>query len=159
MSRDITNAIQAHYRHSWNLLTQLIDTCPDKVWNETRGGWPFWQQVAHVLAVLNFFTLAENEEPLPAPCDMATLMLKVQGSCVISKDAMRDYAEAVRVTVDGWLDGLSDGELAKVHTVLSKKIGRDVAFGAAIAMLASHTCYHIGSCDAALRDNGLPGVF
>ena len=159
MSRDITNAIQAPYRHSWNLLTQLIDTCPDNIWNETRGGWPFWQQVAHTLAVLNFFTLAENEEPLPAPCDMATLMLKVQGSCAISKDAMRDYAETVRICVDGWLDGLSDSDLVKVHTVLSKKIGRDVTFGAAIAMLASHTCYHVGSCDAALRDNGLPGVF
>ena len=159
MSRDIINAVQAPYRHSWSLLTQFIDVCPEKIWNETRGGWPVWQQIAHALAVLNFFTLGENDAPASAPCDMATLMLKVQGSCAIGKDAMREYAETVRVGVDAWLDGLSDKDLTRIHTVLSKKIGRDVAYGAAVAMLASHTCYHIGSYDAALRDNGLPGVF
>lgn len=159
MSRDITNAIQGPYRYSWSLLIQLIDTCPDKIWNETRGGWPFWQQIAHTLAVLNFFTLAENEDALPAPCDMDTLMLKVQGSCAVGKDAMREYAEAVRISVDRWLDSLTDNNLTKVHTVLSKKFGRDVTYGAVIAMLGNHTCYHIGSCDAVLREGGLPGVF
>lgn len=159
MSRDIINAIQAPYRHSWSLLTQFMDVCPENIWNETRGGWPVWQQIAHTIAALNFFTLGENEAPLPAPCDQATLMLKMQGSCAVSKDAMRDYAEAVRLCVDGWLEGISDADLVRVHTVLSKKVGRDVTYGAAVAMLASHTCYHIGSCDAALRDNGLPGVF
>ncbi|MDD4700767.1 MAG: DinB family protein [Desulfovibrio sp.] len=159
MSRDITNAIEGPYRHSWSLLVQLIDTCPDKIWGEKRGGWPFWQQVAHTLAVLNFLTLAENEEPLPSPCDTDTLMLKVQGSCVMGKDAMRTYAESVRVSVDAWLAGISDSDLANVNTLLSKKMGRDIALGATIAMLASHTCYHVGSCDAVLRENGLPGVF
>ena len=33
------------------------------------------------------------------------------------------------------------------------------AAAATLVMLASHTDYHIGSCDAALRDHGLPGVF
>ena len=87
MSRDIINAVQAPYRHSWSLLTQFIDVCPEKIWNETRGGWPVWQQIAHALAVLNFFTLGENDAPASAPCDMATLMLKVQGPCAIGKDA------------------------------------------------------------------------
>ena len=159
MSRDIINAIQAPYRHSWSLLTQFIDVCPDKIWDEKRGGWPVWQQIAHTLGVLNFFTLGEKDAPASAPCDMDTLMLKVQGSRAIGKDAMREYANVVHTGVDAWLDSLSDKDLASIHTVLSKKIGRDVAYGAAVAMLATHTYYHIGSCDAALRDNGLPGVF
>ena len=33
MSRDIINAIQAPYRHSWSLLTQFMDVCPENIWN------------------------------------------------------------------------------------------------------------------------------
>ena len=159
MSRDIINAVQAPYRHSWSLLTQFMDACPENIWNETNGGWPVWQQVAHTIAVLDFFTLGAEDALLPAPCDQATLFLKMQGAGAVGKDAMREYAEAVRIRVDAWLEGLSDADLVRVHDVLSKKIGRDVTYGAAVAMLASHSCYHIGSCDAALRNHGLPGVF
>ena len=50
-------------------------------------------------------------------------------------------------------------DLAVREPRLSAVFGSDVPHGAIVGMLASHTLYHVGSCDAALRDHGLKGVF
>ena len=42
---------------------------------------------------------------------------------------------------------------------LSAALGFEVSAMWVLVMLASHTQYHLGSCDAALRDHDLPGVF
>ena len=160
MSRDIINAIQAPYRHSWSLLTQFMDVCPDNIWAETNGGWPVWQQVAHTVAVLNFFILENDDDTfVPAPAELGVLMLKEQGQQVVSKEAMKAYGAAVKAAVDARVARLTDADLTRIQERVSKKIGRELTYGAIMVMLASHTTYHLGSCDAALRDHGLPGVF
>ena len=66
-----------------------MDTCPENIWEETNGGWPVWQQVAHAVAVLNFLILEkEDDQFLPAPCDINTLMLKEQGKSPVTRAAM-----------------------------------------------------------------------
>ena len=160
MSKDIINALQGPYNHAYALLAQFMDTCPENIWEETNGGWPVWQQVAHALAVLNFFILEkEDDQFLPAPCDINTLMLKEQGKSPVTRAAMKQYGATVKAAVDGWLANISDAELTHLQARLSKRIGRDMPYAAVVSMLASHTNYHLGSCDAALRDHGLPGVF
>ena len=96
---------------------------------------------------------------MPAPADLGVLMLKEQGKTVVSKETMLTYGKAVKAEVDARLAVLSDADLTKVQERVSKKIGRELTYAAMMVMLASHTTYHIGSCDAALRDHGLPGVF
>ena len=160
MSRVITNSLQGPFNHAWGLLTQFIEVCPENIWEENNGGWPVWQQVLHAIAVLNFFILEkEDGQFLPAPCDIGVLMLKVQGNCKVSKDEAAKYGESVKAAVDAWLAGLDDAKLPVQHQRLSKRIQRETPYAAAVVMLASHTMYHIGSCDAALRDHALPGVF
>jgi hypothetical protein len=160
MSRDVINALQGPYQFAWNLLTRFVEVCPEDLWTANKGGWPVWQQVLHAMAVLNFFVLESDEDPfLPAPCDINVLMLKVQGNGKIGKEEVKAYGENVKTAVDAWVAGLDDARLAMTHQRLSKRIQRDTSYAAAVAMLASHTMYHIGSCDAALRDRGLPGVF
>lgn len=159
MSRDTVLAVQGPFLHAWGLLTQYLEVCPDNVWTEKNGGWPVWQQMAHAVMVLDFFVLGEDEQLLCAPCDMDTLMLKVQGRTPVDKAVIKEYAVRVKARVDAWLAGLSDADLPKLNAALTRKLGRDTSNAAAVVMLASHTDYHIGSCDAALRDHGLPGVF
>lgn len=160
MSRDIVAALEEPYQRAWALLAQYMDTCPENIWAETNGGWPVWQQVAHAIAVLNFFILEKDDEAfLPAPAGIGVLMLKEQGKGVVSKEAMQAYGKSVKAAVDARLAALSNADLTRVQERVSKKIGRDLTYAAMIAMLASHTTYHLGSCDAALRDHGLPGVF
>lgn len=159
MAREIVTAAQGPFLHAWGLLNAYVDACPDEIWAEKNGGWPVWQQIAHAVMVLDFFVLGEKDPLLPAPCDMDVLMLKTQGAPALGKAALREYAAAVKTRVDAWIAGLEDADLAGTNTALSAKLGRETSYAATLVMLASHTDYHIGSCDAALRDHDLPGVF
>ena len=159
MSREIVTALEGPYQRAWDLLAQFMDVCPDAIWAETNGGWPVWQQVAHAVAVLNFFILEGEDAFLPAPAELGVLMLKEQGQQLITKDAMKAYGAKVKAAVDARIALLADADLTRLQERVSKKIGRDLSYAALLVMLASHTNYHVGSCDAALRDHGLPGVF
>lgn len=160
MSRAIVAALEAPYKRAWSLMAQFIDVCPDEIWAETNGGWPVWQQVAHAVAVLNFFVLEKDDDTfVSAPAELDVLMLKKQGQQVVGKEAMKAYGTAVMAAVDARVAGLADADLTSIQERLSKKIGRELSYGSMMVMLASHTTYHLGSCDAALRDHGLPGVF
>ena len=160
MSRAIVAELENPYQRAWGLLSQFMDVCPDEIWAETNGGWPVWQQVAHTVAVLNFFIL-ENDDTafVPAPAELGVLMLREQGQQMVSKEAMKAYGATVKAAVDARVARLTDADLTRIQERVSKKIGRELTYGAIMVMLASHTTYHLGSCDAALRDHGLPGVF
>ena len=160
MSRAIVAELENPYQRAWSLMCQFMDVCPDEIWAETNGGWPVWQQVAHTVAVLNFFILENDDDTfVPAPAEFGVLMLKEQGQQVVSKEAMKAYGAAVKAAVDARVAKLTDADLTRVQERVSKKIGRELTYGAVMVMLASHTTYHLGSCDAALRDHGLLGVF
>ena len=160
MSRVIVAELEGQFQRAWGLMCQFMDTCPDEIWAETNGGWPVWQQVAHTVAVLNFFILENDDDTfVPAPAELGVLMLKEQGQQVVSKEAMKAYGAAVKAAVDARMARLTDADLTRIQERVSKKIGRELTYGAIMVMLASHTTYHLGSCDAALRDHGLPGVF
>ena len=160
MSREIVAALEEPYQRSWALLAQYMDICPENIWAETNGGWPVWQQVAHTVAVLNFFILENDDDIIvPAPTEFGVLMLREQGQQMVSKEAMKAYGAAVKAAVDARVARLTDADLTHIQERVSKKIGRELTYGAIMVMLASHTTYHLGSCDAALRDHGLPGVF
>lgn len=158
MSRETVIALQGPFEHSWGLLNAYMDVCPDHVWSERNGGWPIWQQMAHALAVVDFF-IKGKADFLPMPCDLDTLMLKTQGCDVVDKPAMRAYALTVKARADSWWAGLADADLPVTDAVISGILGRPVSAAAVAVMLSSHSQYHLGSCDAALRDHNLPGVF
>ena len=160
MSRAIVAELENPYQRAWSLMCQFMDVCPDEIWAETNGGWPVWQQVAHTVAVLNFFILENDDDTfVPAPAELGVLMLKEQGQQVVGKESIKAYGAAVKAAVDARVARLTDADLTRIQERVSKKIGRELSYGAVMVMLASHTMYHLGSCDAALRDHGLPGVF
>lgn len=158
MSRTLTGAAAVPFAHAWSLLEAYVDACPEGVWEETHGGWPVWQQVLHAVTVLDFF--ACGDKPLlPAPAPQEVLMLSVQGKEQVDKAGLRAYMAAVRARVDAWLAELDDVALSVKDDRLSAALGFEVSAMWVLVMLAAHTQYHLGSCDAALRDHGLPGVF
>ena len=160
MSRAIVAELESPYQRAWDLMCKFMDVCPDEIWAETNGGWPVWQQVAHTVAVLNFFILENDDDIIvPAPTEFGVLMLREQGQQMVSKEAMKAYGAAVKAAVDARVARLTDADLTHIQERVSKKIGRELTYGAVMVMLASHTTYHLGSCDAALRDHGLPGVY
>ena len=75
------------------------------------------------------------------------------------KALVKALAEKAKAATDTYVTGLDDTALPKPNKHVSSALGRPVSHVATLGMLASHTLYHVGSCDAALRDHGLPGVF
>ena len=84
MSRAIVAELESPYQRAWGLMCQFMDVCPDEIWAETNGGWPVWQQVAHTVAVLNFFILENDDDTIVlASTEFGVLMLKEQGQQVV----------------------------------------------------------------------------
>ena len=141
MSRAIVAELEGPYQRAFALLAQFIDVCPENVWAETNGGWPVWQQVAHAVAVLNFFMLEKDDDAfVPAPAELGVLMLREQGQQLVSKEAMKAYGQEVKAAVDARVARLADADLTSIQERVSKKIGRELSYGAVMVMLARTPC-------------------
>lgn len=158
MSRNIVMAVQAPFQNAFGLLERYIDVCPEEIWKEKNGGWPVWQQIYHALTAIDFF-VGQVGTPSEWPFDQATGSLGTVSEQHLSRGEAKKLAAEAKARADLYLSGLNDANLAEREPRLSAVFGSDVFHGAIVGMLASHTLYHVGSCDAALRDHGLKGVF
>lgn len=156
MSTAIVMAAQAPFQHSFALLSTFIVQCPDDLWSAKKGGWPLWQQVGHTLSALYFFAGVAPENP---PCAAEVLRLVEQGAQPVDKATMQAFGVRCKAAADAYIAGLTDAALTEENAGLSAALGVPVTHAGALGMLASHTLYHVGGGDAALRDKGLPGVF
>lgn len=159
MSNPIVAAAQGPFQNAFGLLTKYIDECPEEIWLEKNGGWPVWQQVVHALSALGFLADQPGDTPIAPPCAPDVAQLATQGTTPVSKADVKAYVEKCKARVDAYIASLSDGDLAANNEALTARIGFPVPHVSTLGMLASHTLYHLGSCDAALRDHGRPGVF
>lgn len=159
MSREILMATQVPFQNAFGLLTRFIEVCPEEIWQEKNGGWPVWQQIYHALTALDFF-VGNVGTPTEWPFDEETGQLAHGASDKkLDRDVAIRLAGEAKARVETYLAALTDADLATPEPRLTAIFGADMPHAAIIGMLASHTLYHVGSCDAALRDHNLPGVF
>lgn len=159
MSRAIVENQRGSFDFAFSLIQQFMDVCPDVIWNKKFGGWPIWQQVYHALNAVDFFTSApgaERVKGLVSP-DVASLM--AQGETPISKSDMKEFAARIKSAADGYMEALTDAGMAEVAEGATKRMGRETRHATVMALMVGHILYHLGSCDAALRENGMKGVF
>lgn len=161
MRQIIEEVIFDSVTHSWELLQSFLSVCPDDIWLETIGGYPVWQHIAHAVMVADIFVCREGQElaPFPGELTMETLFLEHIGKNPITKDQLKEYAIKVKSHIDEMYNSLSDEDLVKKNVALSEKLGRDCSLGGTLILLARHSGYHLGACDSALRNHGLPGVY
>lgn len=159
MSNPIVSAAQGPFQNAFGLLSKYIDDCPEEIWKEKNGGWPVWQQVVHALSAITFFVDQPGDASIVPPCAADVAQLAAQGTTPASKADVKAYAGKCKARADAYIASLSDGDLAALNDALTARIGFPVPHVSTLGMLASHTLYHLGSCDAALRDHGIPGVF
>lgn len=159
MSKTATQSLEGNILHSFSLADQFLTTCPDEIWGKKFGGWPVWQQLFHAFSAVDFFLRAQEaaeEAPIFGP---GVGELRDSTTEVPSKVIVQEFIVKVQAKVRAYIEGLDDAALGKKNEGLSSRMGRDVTHAATLGLLAGHTLYHLGSCDAALREHGLPGVF
>lgn len=158
MSKVIVNALKNPIDYSFDLLNQFIDVCPDDLWAEKAGGWPIWQQVYHTISSIDFFIAYEGPKESPlASDDVAGLM--VVGEKALSKEALKAASVVAQKRLEGYIDSLTDECLPQRSEKVFANSQWDITHGGILSFVAGHILYHIGSCDAALRNRGLKGVF
>ena len=142
---------------SFTLLNQFTDVCPENIWAEKSGGWPVWQQVYHCVSAVKFFTGLDEGIPTLADEDVSGLGKSAEET--VSREKIKEALKAAQATVEKYVASISDDDLTKRNEAVYSAIQWDINHAFTLSMLAAHNLYHLGSCDAALRNHGLKGVF
>ncbi|MDR3088866.1 MAG: DinB family protein [Desulfobulbaceae bacterium] len=161
MATPIKDSLAASVAHAFGLMDEFLQLCPEEIWARRFGGWPVWRQFFHSFSATDFFLRAENaaEATSPFGADAGNLRVAESAAPTPAKETMRKYMEAARKQVDDYLAGLDDVALGQINQGLSARMCREYSHAATVALLVGHTMYHLGGCDAALRESGRPGVF
>ena len=161
MANPIKDSLAASVAHAFGLMDEFLKLCPEDIWAQRFGGWPLWRQFFHSFSAADFFLRAENaaEAPSPFGADAGNLRVKDTAAPVPDREKMREYTEATQKRVNDYLANLDDTALGQINKGLSARMGKECTHAGTITLLVSHTLYHLGGCDAALRESGRPGVF
>ena len=159
MSKAITQSLEGIVRHSFGLVDEFLKVCPDAVWAQPYGKWPVWQQLYHAFSAMDFFLRPKDAPAAPSPVPAPVGNLAEVAVDVPSKQLIHDFIHKAQAQALEYIAGLDDAALADNNEGMSARMGRDMTHAATLGLLASHTMYHLGCCDAALRQNGLQGVF
>jgi hypothetical protein len=154
----VISTLRANFDHGWDLLIKVIEACPAAVWDKKAGGYVFWQQLYHCFSAVDFFTLPKDGVPEPAPWKADFNGLKDAPEKTPSKEELKAYAAKMKARADAWLASLNDASLTQSHEGFSSRWGAPMNNAMTLAILSGHLSYHVGSCDAILRDNGEKGV-
>lgn len=156
--RVVTESLKAAFDRGWGLLDQLIEVCPDSVWNKKAGGFLFWQQLYHCFGCVDYFIAPKDAASDGGPLGVEVIMFKKEPSVAPSKEEVKAFSAKMKSKADTWLDGLDDAALALPHEGFSARRGTTMTNATTLAIMAGHSMYHIGSCDAILRDCGEKSV-
>jgi len=158
MSDPVIDCLRDEFDRFIGLMELQIDRCPEPVWNRPGHDFPFSQHILHTLACSMMFTATEGEPYAGLPYSRQEIMFAAPLSRDISKEEMRDLAQKVRRSAHEFMAGLDQAKLAEKHQVSSTAMGRDRSNAQALIALVRHICYHLGCCDAALKNNGAEAV-
>ena len=163
MSKSIIDGQRAAFKHAYGLLTQFIEACPEDIWTKKFGGWPIWQQVYHALCY-QFLTLQDSDTPEQELYPREVGSFQVTPDAAPLKKDMLEYATRMKAKADAYIDSLREADLPDINQGLTARVkafgmSHEFSHSQTLVMLSGHTMYHLGSCDAALREHGLKGVF
>jgi hypothetical protein len=159
MSVIIVNSFKEPINLTLSLLDKFIDVCPQDLWESTWGTWKVWQQVCHTLIGLELFNPLEMKKPLTMEIPYEEANLKVIGTNPISKEKVKENLKIAKKNVDDYLASLKDENLGDINQKFKEITKLEWTHAVTLTAFVSHTQYHIGVFDAALRERKLPGVF
>jgi hypothetical protein len=159
MSNAIVQSLNGNLQFTFSLVDKFLESCPDDIWKAKFGGWPVWQQIYHAFTSVDFF-LRPPEAPMEAtPCDPDANSLKSSPAQAPDTGDLRDFIVKAQARVALYASTLDDDALALKNDGPSARMGREMSHAAVLSLINAHIMYHLGACDAALRERGLPGVF
>ena len=133
-------------------IEKNITGCPESVWDMKFGNDCYWQHIFHALASsFGLLPLAGAGMPeLGIPVEFARLKNTEDLKTPHTKEMMLDFRQKVLEHVNNYFKTLEDSKLFEEVDFYGHKI----PLINKLLIASGHILYHVGICDAALRDNG-----
>lgn len=158
MTKEFVAVLRFGSTNAMALIDKFWNICPENIWHKRAGGWPVGQQFYHLLSSSIFFLDSVKPEPVANPDPKGGHLKDDRDYCPSKADARKLY-DSFAVALNNVLEALNDADLLKKNEGVSKMFGRDINNAQVLNLMVSHMLYHLGSCDAALRNEGLVGAF
>ena len=159
MSDPVIACFKEEFERFHNLLLKQIEVCPDSLWTEKTGGYVYWQQLFHAFASIEIYALPDGQASLQIQYPPEVVMLSQEPERHLDKQQLKEFAAKMKILADAFIDSMSADKLPLEHTVMSKRLKAPKTNQNALIGLIRHACYHLGCCDAILRQHGIPGVY
>jgi uncharacterized damage-inducible protein DinB len=135
----------------FDMLENLIDKTPYTIWNEKKGGSVFWQQILHALSSSLYWLRTETEGFSEPYADLKVYPeLENDPEDELTKDQINQLLKEAEELAGNYFDRYDSEQLLMESVLVHKISGLDVVF-----MQIRHLQYHIGHCEAILRESGL----
>ena len=158
MNDPVIACFKSEFDRFFDMLGKQISICPDDLWNKKVGGYVFWQHLLHVIAIVELYALPEGQPSAQTLYERDVVMLSSTAQRVMSKEEMQSLAASMKKLAHTFIDAQSVSTLTDKNVRMSNAMGKELTNQHALIGLIRHACYHLGCCDAALRDNGIAGV-
>lgn len=158
MSQDFVKVLRFGVGHALGLFDKFWTICPEDIWRKRDGGWPVGQQYYHILLASSMFLAGMGESGIENPDPKGGQLGEDRDYCP-SKDEAKKFFDNVSLGINKLLDSLDDEKLLQNNPRFSQMLGKEVNNAECLNLMVAHMLYHLGSCDAALRNEGLEGAF
>lgn len=155
----IIKCFKDEFDRFYELLEKQIEICPPELWTKKAGGYIFWQQIYHTISCVELFSFPEHDPNRPSKfCPEVAMFIK-EPENAISKRELQELATEMKILAHSFMNTLNLNSLTLPHQNMSVVLGKELSIQNALIASIRHTCYHLGCCDAILREHGLKGVY
>ena len=161
MPDPIIACFQEEFERFFALCLTQIEVCPEPLWQGSSGGFPFWQHHVHMYSCIEHMYVTPQfkiSASLAFHPSQAVMLSKDSGPAVSKRDVLA-YAATTKALALEFMGGLDMGQLTLRHDRMSAMLGKERTVQHAVIGLVRHVNYHLGCCDAVLREHGLAGVY
>ncbi|MCL1889651.1 MAG: DinB family protein [Desulfovibrionaceae bacterium] len=157
----IIRCFSEEFERFWAMMEKQVEICPEGLWGVKAGGYVYWQQIWHAMVIAELNAI-ENPEAKALSLDKysrGVALLSDTLDRVPSKAEILEEAGRIKKLAMAYYESLSLASLSKEHPAMSKRLGKPHTRLHAALSTIRHLNYHIGACDAVLRERGLTGVY
>lgn len=156
--KDFCNCFENGLQFAFGHYEKFLAICPDDAWKEKAGGWPLAQQYYHGLMATAMLIASISGKPVDNPAPEAG-KLDEQLNNLPTKDQTSLFLANIRQAALLMFATMTDELLLRKNEFVSQRFGRELSNADVLELIPCHLLYHLGSCDAALRDRNLPGAW
>jgi len=152
----LTKAVKSQLDYSLEMLKDVINNCPNDLWNRANDVFPYWQQIYHTLYWADY-NIQESFDGNRVFCwrtskDITHELEENVLLCsdFLTKEELKGYLQAFFIKNDSFFNRLDDETLRNEIPYRND----DLTWFDILINQVRHIMYHVGYCDSLLKDGG-----